>query len=176
MEWPITTRPSMILYGIQRPRWRIPRRTRVVPPHPILMHDGKCPPAIVECASPQSTYVYLGRIRTRRTRSFGPALRCFCLAVNGDAESFLCLSFEYFFCLIRIFCFLFLVCSVVYIVFFLLLFSIACCLLSMFCHRFRIISLEGVWEITTGISQLLHTSCRQDGGATYMRVGKLSTL
>ena len=87
----------MILYGIQRPRWRIPRRTRVVPPHPILMHDGKCPPAIVKCASPQSTYVYLGRIRTRRTRSFGPALRCFCLAVNGDAESFFCLSFEYFF-------------------------------------------------------------------------------
>ena len=121
-------------------------------------------PAIVECASLHSTYVYLGHTRPRRTRFFGPALCWLSLVVNDDAESFLCLSFVFscLFCLIRVFCFvfglvcciscfLFLVC-IVYILFsfscllycvffFLLLFSIACCLLSMCCYRFRIIFL-----------------------------------
>ena len=94
-------------------------------------------------------------------------------------QIFSCLSFIYFlsiyFGLICVFCFVFgwfaVLCIVfsfscllhcVYLVFFLLLvyrvffilllFSIACCLLSMYCHRFRIISLEGVWEIIITVS------------------------
>ena len=67
----------------------------------------------------------------------------------------------FFFCLLHCVYLVFFLLLVYRVFFILLLFSIACCLLSMYCHRFQIISLEGVWEITTGMSQSLQTSLCQ---------------